>query len=394
MNEHLVRRLPAGRAWPCTALLLTVLACTAPPAERPSERAAEPPAAAAPVIADPPAAAPPAVTTPATRVDAVTSDAPTDTRTKVAVAPKERRSAPASRDAPVSTPRAGVSAPATAPTARPVTAPAATPPAPPSSDENSGTRRRDIVWSSDWSAGLGLSPSALRDDARWSMLGGQGLEVISSNGLGFPTASVLRVTAEQRTTGYAFLRKTGLPIPEVGESNYYRWYFRATMPDGLEDPESHPFQDGNASSQSNWLFHVYHDAGAGRWRPQLRPSARSNAYPNDRWSGPALQKHVTYRFEVQLARTGANTFRMNARIYDEAGTLLHASDAFSNQTGAATLASNPTFTFSQLANMDGLNAGNNGIAGSPSWPFVYGYQGAIAVCRGDWCGAYRVGEGR
>ena len=226
------------------------------------------------------------------------------------------------------------------------------------------------------------------------MLGGQGLEVISSNGLGFPTANVLRVTAEQRTTGYAFLRKTGLPIPEVGESNYYRWYFRATMPDGLEDPESHPFQDGNASSQSNWLFHVYHDAGAGRWRPQLRPSARSNAYPNDRWSGPALQKHVTYRFEVQLARTGTNTFRMNARIYDEAGTLLHSSNAFSNQTGASTLASNPTFTFSQLANMDGLNAGNNGIAGSPSWPFVYGYQGAIAVCRGDWCGAYRVGEGR
>jgi len=224
------------------------------------------------------------------------------------------------------------------------------------------------------------------------MLGGQGLDVISSSGLGFPTANVLRVTARGETTGYAFLRKTGLSIPAVGQSNYYRWYFRATMPDGLEDQETHPFQDGNASSQSNWLFHVYHDAGAGRWRPQLRAAVGSNAYPNDRWSGPALQKNVTYRFELQVARTGSNTFTMNVRIYDQGGTLIHGSSAFTNQSGTTTLASNPTFNFLQLANMEGLNAGNNGIAGSPTWGFVYGYQAGIAVCRGDWCGAYQPGD--
>ncbi|MCC7399809.1 MAG: hypothetical protein IT455_22280, partial [Planctomycetes bacterium] len=85
---------------------------------------------------------------------------------------------------------------------------------------------------------------------------------------------------------------------------------------------------------------------------------------------------------------------MQVRIYDQSGALLHSSNAFTNQTGSTTLASNPTFTFLQLSNMEGLNGGNNGIAGSPSWPFVYGYEGAFAICRNTWCGSYQPGEGR
>lgn len=264
------------------------------------------------------------------------------------------------------------------------------PPPPPSDTTPSATRR--VIWSADWGTALGTTNSALSDGSRFSLVGGSGLEVISAAGLGFPTPNVLRVTARAETEGFAFLRKTGLPIPQVGESNFYRWYFRATMPDGLEDPETHPFQDGNAASQTNWLFHVYHTAGAGMWRPQLRARVDANAWPNDRWSGPALRKNVTYRFEVQIARVATNSFRMNVRVYDEAGALIHGNNAFANENRTATLASNPTFTFWSLPNLEGLNAGVNGIFGTAPFPFIYGYQAGLAVCRGDWCGAYRTGD--
>lgn len=253
-----------------------------------------------------------------------------------------------------------------------------------------------VLFHSDFSSGIGSTSTAVRDLTQplpWNIQGGQGLEVVSAAGLDFPTANVLRVTALAATTGYAFLRRTGLPIPAVGESRFYRWYLRVTTPNGLEDPESHPMQDGNASSQSNWLFHIYHDGGgAGFWRPQFRPAAAANAYPNDRWNGPALSKNVTYRFELQIQRTATNSFQMHVRVYDAAGALLHGDSAFTNQENTGTLAGNPTFTFLNLAALDGLNAGCNGIAGAaPPFPFVYSYQGAFAVGSQDWMGPYAGG---
>jgi len=253
-----------------------------------------------------------------------------------------------------------------------------------------------VLFHSDFGTGIGSTSAAVRDQNKtlpWNIQGGQGLEVISAAGLDFPTANVLRVTSLAATTGYAFLRRTGIPIPAVGESRFYRWYLRVTTPNGLEDPESHPMQDGNASSQSNWLFHIYHDGGgAGFWRPQFRPAASANAYPNDRWNGPALSKNVTYRFELQIQRTATNSFQMHVRVYNAAGALLHGDSAFTNQENTGTLAGNPTFSFLNLAALDGLNAGCNGIAGSsPPFPFVYAYQGAFAVGSQDWMGPYAGG---
>lgn len=251
-----------------------------------------------------------------------------------------------------------------------------------------------VIFSSDWSTALGTTAAAVQDTGKslpWSLRGGQGLEVISSAGLDFPTANVLRVTAVAATTGYAFLRKTGMPIPGVGQSRFYRWYIRVTTPDGLEDHESHPIQDGNAASQCNWLFHIYHDAGAGMWRPQVRPAGAANPFPNNRWFGPPLSKGATYRFEMQIQRTGTTTFQMHVRIYDSAGALLHSDAAFTNEQNTATLANDPTFTFLNVDALDGLNAGCNGIAGSPPWPFVYSYQGGFAVGSVDWIGPYAGG---
>lgn len=250
-----------------------------------------------------------------------------------------------------------------------------------------------VIFHSDWSTATGTSQTALMDASKalpWSLLGGDGLEVIPSTGLNFPSANVLRVTATQARTGYAFLRKTGLAIPVIGESRYYRWYTRVAISDrrAPSDPETHPHQDGNAAGGANWLFHVYHDAGSGRWLPQLRSNAAVNAYPSTRWSGPLLSKNVTYRFELQIRRAGANTFQMHVRVYDAGGALIHSDADFRNEANR-TLASTPTFTFVNLASMDGLNAGLNGLGGAEWFPSViYMYQGGIAVCADGWCGPY------
>ncbi len=241
------------------------------------------------------------------------------------------------------------------------------------------------IFAADWPT-LGADRAALLWGSEWRMHGGQGLEVVPSTGLDLPMPHVLRVTAVGATSGHAFLRKTGLQVPAIGERRFYRWYFRATMPDGLEDQESHPFQDGNASSQSNWLFHVWHNrGGAGRWTPEIRASG--NAWPDARWYGPALSNGVTYRFELQLHRTADSIFTLTPRIHDARGALLAGPEAFTNEQGRTGLESFSS-RIRNPAELGGLNAGLNGIAGSPQWPFVYGYQAGVAVCARERCGPW------
>jgi hypothetical protein len=253
-----------------------------------------------------------------------------------------------------------------------------------------------MLFASDWSSATGITSAALMDAGKslpWNLIGGQGLEVVPSAGLDFPTANVLKVNVLQVTSGFGLLRRTGLPTLQLGASRYYRWYSRVTIPDGVStsDPETHPHQDGNAGSQTNWSFNVYHNAGGGTWRPQLRHSV--GPWPNNRWTGPALSKSATYRFELQVQRVSETTFNMHVRIYGSNNVLLFDDDDFRNDNGTATLASNPTFAFNSVANTDGFNAGLNGLAGTDWHPSaVYMYQGGIAICATTWCGAYVAGE--
>lgn len=262
-----------------------------------------------------------------------------------------------------------------------------------------------VIFHSDFSTALGASDDAILDRDQtipWTMSGGGGLEVISSAGLDFPTANVLRVTALASTSGFGLIRVVGLPVPSAGESRYYRWYTRMALPDDVEpaDDETHPHQDGNSASDSNWLFHVYHDAPtAGRWMPQFRGDA---GFPNDRFggetgiapTGPQLQKNVTYRFEVKITRATASTFTMEVRVYDSAGTLLYDNDDFLNQTRTAAIHTR-TFNINNTGNLGQFNAGLNGLgtgSSAPWWPSaVYMYQGGIAIGDTDWLGPYGNG---
>ncbi len=250
-----------------------------------------------------------------------------------------------------------------------------------------------IIFSSDWTTALGNTDAALRDTGKasaWSIRGSGDIIVVASTGLDFPTQNVLRINSDGGSGG--ILRKTGLPIPAVGESRWYRWYLRQTHVDGLADNETHPMQDGNAASDTNWMFKVYHNAGgAGHWTPQLWAGNGIQAWPNTNFTGPVLDKHVTYRVEVQAHRVGATTYQLHIRIYNSANTLIAQDSDFQNGDNSGTLAGNPTLTFRDVNNLGGLNVGSNGIFPAHSSAFLYGYQGGIAVSASGWIGPYAGG---
>ena len=268
-----------------------------------------------------------------------------------------------------------------------------------------GTTPQGVIFHSDFGTALGTSNAAIMDEGKsvpWTASGGQGLEVIPSTGLDFPTPNVLRVTALGATSGFALLRVAGLPVPAVGQSRYYRWYNRMVLTDDIEtsDDETHPHQDGNSASDSNWLMHVYHDAPtAARWMPQFRGNG---PFPDDRFGGdtgvapigPQLQKNVTYRIELRITRTGASTFTMDVRVYDSANVLLYDADDFMNQMRTNIITSR-SFNIGNLSNMGQFNAGLNGLgtgSTAPWWPAsVYMYQGGIAISGTDWLGPYSGG---
>jgi hypothetical protein len=253
------------------------------------------------------------------------------------------------------------------------------------------------LFSSDWSTGLGTTDAALRDTSKalsWNIRGGEGTEVIAATGLDLPTTNALRVTVLSTTTGYCLLRRTGLPIPAVGQSRFYRWYFRLAVRDNLTDGDTHPVQDGNSGGDCNWKFDVLHnDGGPGLWRPRFTVGPSENVQ-NYLWKlTPTLQKNVSYRFEVQILRIGTTTFNMHIRVYNSANVLIHSDADFRNEgSGVANLGLNPTFNFHVLNNLDGFNAGNNGLGGNEWFPSaVYAYQAGFAVKADDWCGPYAAG---
>jgi hypothetical protein len=257
----------------------------------------------------------------------------------------------------------------------------------------SGGGTGDVLFFSDFRTALGNSSAAVTDGGKWNVQATtpETMRIISSAGLAFPTANVMEMIATPERQGFAIIRKTGMPTPGIGESRYYRWYIRVMQPDNLSDYNSHPIQDGNASSQTNWMFLIIGQGGpgnvpAGHYQPEFW--AESSPYPHQRWFGPDLPKNQTFRFEMQIYRANATQFQMHIRVYDSAGTLVADDDDFQAYDVGTRLSTNPLFPFTAVQNMDGLNAGNNGIANMPANSFTHSYQGGFAVCSNTWCGPY------
>lgn len=266
---------------------------------------------------------------------------------------------------------------------------------------------RTLVFASDWSTGTGEGAAAMLDTRQaipWDRQfgNGNGNEVVAATGLGFPAGmtNVLKAVMEWNGSGAATdaLRLDNaskiIPVPDVGEGIFYRWYIRIDTPDTFTADDSvHPFQDGFAVSDCNWWFRVITRTN-GTWVPELR-MANANTWPNYGWQGPALAKGVVYRFEVNVHRNAASTYQIHVRVFNSTNTLLYDDDDFANLSGTATLASNPSHNFDTLENLAGFNAGHNGVVGGTvgQFPYIHSYQGGFAICVMGWCGAYVAGEG-
>jgi hypothetical protein len=283
-------------------------------------------------------------------------------------------------------------------------------PAPPPVDAPPGDSPRDdaatgdgVLFASDFGTALGMEDPAVMDQARtptWCLRGGavDGLEVVDGATAGFPTPGALRVIARLERSG-SMIRIgspwcTGMPIPAIGESRYYRWYYRHDQPDHPPDNRQHPIQDGNAISQTSWAFDTISLSDT-TWEHDYSVQSNSgeNPFELQRWLSPVLQQGVVYRFELHILRTGDTTFEMHARTYDAAGTLLYDDDDYRNAPGTMTLADRPTLHFhatSGASTLDGLNAGVNGISDITE-DTPYAHQTGFCVRSDRWCGPYADG---
>lgn len=263
-----------------------------------------------------------------------------------------------------------------------------------------GTR---VVFHSDFGTATGRSQAALRDTDKpkpWDAVTGSGqMNEVVSTGHGLPSANALHVVGQPNSGLNGFssdnIRVAGLPVPRVGESLYYRWYMAVTVPDRISSsPGGHPIQDGQTGAETNWSLNtlIYQN---GTWQPDFGTAYGADIWPNNRWQAPVLQKNTVYRFELRIHRL-ADGFNMHARIFDADGTLLYDDDDFVNRDGSATLADEYVLPWHNVNNLSGFQIGTNGPRNNwgPLQQGVgvsYYYQGAIAICTGNWCGPYTGG---
>lgn len=245
------------------------------------------------------------------------------------------------------------------------------------------------VFFSDWrEVGEGTSNDFVDDAGKWDViLGNERGEIIAAPE-GFPTAHALRV--RYRNSGFVMVRKTGLPVPAVGATRNYRWYYRHDQPDWPQDNTQHPIQDGNAQGDISWGFNT-DTLSDTTWRNYFGVQVNNgeNPYERGRWYSPTLETGAIYRYELQVHRIGDMTFQLHVQLFDATGALLYDDDDFTNANsgGSASLADLPTFTFSQDTSrpfynadtLNGLNAGCNGVTGVTETDFPYAVQAGFAI---------------
>ena len=269
-----------------------------------------------------------------------------------------------------------------------------------------------ILFESEWNNSLGTSDTALLDGSTWNHVSGSGTlnEVIIATGLDFPTTNVFRVVAsysgnpvqeiytDQVRAGPAVSGSGPLPVPDVGESLYYRWYWRTLIDDSIPNQStSHPIQDGLAAGDTNWWFDP-NPRTNGTFVPRINVNSNAQNQGGFRFwdSSTPLDKDVTYRVEFQLNRIGTSTMNIHVRVYNSSNFLILDDDDFHGQDASSgvTLASNPTLNLYLVDNLADFQVGTNGpgwVVGEANFPFPMWDIGAVCVRNDTWCGPYSGG---
>ncbi len=268
-----------------------------------------------------------------------------------------------------------------------------------------------FVFNSDWSTATGGSQAALSDANKakpWTVILNNAnlMQVVStsSEGLDFPTTNVLKITADNGGSGIVpgaqpQFRTTDnyIPIPQVGESIFYRYYLRIEVPDSYtDDPSTHGTQDADGFNQRNWMHQVQtRSDGTYDLRIAVTNGANSNAWPDFFWK-VNLNKRQTYRIEQEVERISSGQFLLHARVYNAAGQLVFSDDDFENANGSASLDTGVPLNLGLLgaASLGAFRTGLNSLVGTHApgtFPFTFGYIGGVAICRTNWCGPYQNG---
>lgn len=268
-----------------------------------------------------------------------------------------------------------------------------------------------IMASSFKRGGLGSAQTDLQDGTYWdgNYTNNGGAEVVASTGTDFPAdANVLRFTPQISTAGAFIIEKESLGTPAVGDSRYYRWYWRHMWPyTGDTDADNtHPIQDGTGGIGGiSWYWDIHtlsgdttFDCGFG-----VAVSNGENSFSNSAWRMlTALDKDTVYRFEVRVHRISTTTFNLHARVYlGDSTTILYDDSDFTNSNGGNTssLADTPTLTFRAAGSgVDGadtlslIKAGCNGIINSVVSTEHFADQTGFAISDEGWIGPYVNGE--
>ena len=259
------------------------------------------------------------------------------------------------------------------------------------------------IFQSDFSTATGTGSSAYLDGGAWDRRGGFGQEVVASTGLDFPSTNVCRFDANYSNSGFC-LTQADTTALAVGVTRYHRLYVRMTFPDELVGNGDHPWQDGNAVGDSNYLIGVHYGSDDSPTHDNdwqigviIIEDAGSITFDN----GPWLSKGVTYRIEWAVERIDTATYNFDIRVYDTSDTLLYTSADFPADFGGGTLATRGPYDFKtaqQASPGDFFNCGTNDFetAGNAWWNaapysgvFTYGYQGCFAICEDQgWIGPY------
>ena len=252
------------------------------------------------------------------------------------------------------------------------------------------------VFLSRYLTGLGTTLAAVRDTDEalpWSSVShnndvGQ-LEVVT---VAWPDniTEALETIPPASHSGWAEPDATSIPICDVGESMFYRWYYELLVPDGLVDSDFHPIQCGPSAGSIEWAFYIESDAGTNEWRPAFYVNASVNSWPNYQFFGPILDKSTVYRIELQVASLTLTTFNLFPRIYDASGTLIAGPSAFNNSTSTGTLADEPTLTHLDRTRLALLQAGCNGVdaADTSAMGVPFSRMAKVAISHTNWCGPH------
>ena len=228
--------------------------------------------------------------------------------------------------------------------------------------------------------------------------------IAPSTGLGFPAAinTVIRIDGNVTQGRKVFAAADQQPFaggqaPNVGELQFYRWYYRNSVGTGIESGGAHVIE--SHVGYIAWAFKPLDMQADGTYKVRLWLN-RTNSYQDFWESQVSFKKDAAYRWELSLVRSDATHFRVNGvRVYgaDDA-TLVADATQFVNVADKATLsAENPTMPIHSLAqDLQSIDVGQPNQTGSVWKPGNYMYVGKMAIRRSasskDWIGKYPAGS--